>query len=133
MLNSPLLLSSPPSTVDVRTTTFDSRIQNPLESIFFTKLAVHTSPAWSGEFGSEGDYTYIFLFLFFLLMCFSPVSNRGGTPDVGVAAGPQLVSNVRRQGLETDASFTSEAIVEKDPTYTDMYIAYSTVEGMRYI
>ncbi|XP_042874475.1 caspase-1-like isoform X2 [Penaeus japonicus] len=54
---------------------------------------------------------------------------RGGTPDVGVAAGPQLVSNVRRQGLETDASFTSEAIVEKDPTYTDMYIAYSTVEG----
>ncbi|XP_047479140.1 uncharacterized protein LOC125032144 [Penaeus chinensis] len=54
---------------------------------------------------------------------------RGAAPDVGVAAGPQLVSNVRRQTVETDASFVSEAIVEKDPTYTDMYIAFSTVEG----
>nr|XP_027232060.1 caspase-1-like isoform X2 [Penaeus vannamei] len=54
---------------------------------------------------------------------------RGAAPDVGVAAGPQLVSNVRQQNLEMDASFVSEAIVEKDPTYTDMYIAFSTVEG----
>ncbi|XP_063606310.1 caspase-1-like [Penaeus indicus] len=54
---------------------------------------------------------------------------RGAAPDVGVAASPQLVSNVRRQNVETDAAFVSEAIVEKDATYTDMYIAFSTVEG----
>lgn len=73
------------------------------------------------------DVYNISSFMYFSLDC-----NRGAAPDVGVAAGPQLVSNIRRQSVETDASFVSEAIVEKDPTYTDMYIAFSTVEGKRY-
>ncbi|XP_064077421.1 uncharacterized protein LOC135195033 isoform X3 [Macrobrachium nipponense] len=51
---------------------------------------------------------------------------RGREPDIGVRATPVIYKD---SGLpvETDAAYTS--VVDRDPTFSDMYIVYSTLEG----
>ncbi|XP_063888732.1 uncharacterized protein LOC135115726 isoform X3 [Scylla paramamosain] len=58
---------------------------------------------------------------------------RGVGPDIGVDAAN--VSHVKSKGnsngldVETDSSTFGSTVPERDPTYTDMYIVYSTVGG----
>lgn len=54
---------------------------------------------------------------------------RGSGPDVGVEATPQRVVYSRGLNVQTDSAHFGEAVVHRDPTFTDMYIVYSTVEG----
>ncbi|XP_068210216.1 caspase-3-like [Palaemon carinicauda] len=51
---------------------------------------------------------------------------RGTVPDIGVVPTP-VVHKDAGLPVETDASYTS--VVDRDPTFSDMYIVYSTVEG----
>nr|XP_053629348.1 LOW QUALITY PROTEIN: uncharacterized protein LOC128686445 [Cherax quadricarinatus] len=54
---------------------------------------------------------------------------RGSVPDVGVTPASYPVNYERGLSVQTDAANAGETVVEKDATYTDMYIVYSTVEG----
>ncbi|XP_045592525.1 caspase Dronc isoform X2 [Procambarus clarkii] len=54
---------------------------------------------------------------------------RGTAPDIGVPPVPQPVMHSRALDVQTDSAHFGEAIIDRHPTYTDMYIAYSTVEG----
>lgn len=51
---------------------------------------------------------------------------RGTGPDIGVDAAPRLVAN---SGLNAETDSSSFGEVLRDPTFTDMYIVYSTVRG----
>lgn len=58
---------------------------------------------------------------------------RGTGPDIGVDAARAVLKNCASNGrgldVETDSSTFGTTVPERDPTYTDMYIVYSTVGG----
>ncbi|KAK3852619.1 hypothetical protein Pcinc_040804 [Petrolisthes cinctipes] len=54
---------------------------------------------------------------------------RGTGPDIGVAQQMRPVSHRRGLSVQTDSASFGENVIHRDPTFTDMYIIYSTVEG----
>ncbi|KAG0718462.1 Caspase-9 [Chionoecetes opilio] len=54
---------------------------------------------------------------------------RGSGADIGVDAAPRPVAHSKGLSVDTDSSAFGETLLEKDPTFTDMYIVYSTVGG----
>ncbi|KAG7167939.1 caspase-2-like [Homarus americanus] len=54
---------------------------------------------------------------------------RGTGPDVGAELNPRRVVNKRGMPVFCDSANQGEVIIHRDPTYTDMCILYSTVEG----
>ncbi|KAK7080920.1 hypothetical protein SK128_000721 [Halocaridina rubra] len=54
---------------------------------------------------------------------------RGTTADIGVPFETRLATFDRGLPAETDSAYQSQVVIGRDPTFTDMYIIYSTVEG----
>lgn len=55
--------------------------------------------------------------------------DRGSGPDIGVALQTHPVSHRPGLRVQTDSANFGENVIHRDPTFTDMYIIYSTVEG----